>query len=81
MYWLDHNQSSTNSQKVFYCDDESDIEMLPTSRSPGEPQGYKSVDPTVVQNAPVVIGSQCLVISTGEVYMLNSQDIWAKIGG
>ena len=29
----------------------------------------------------VAIGSTCLVIATGDVYMLNSQRSWEKIGG
>ena len=81
MYWLDHNQSSTASQKVFYADTDNDVLNLPTSKSRGVEQNYRYSDPTFDGSAPVEFGSQCMVISTGEVYMLNSQDIWERIGG
>ena len=29
----------------------------------------------------VAIGSDCLVIATGDVYILNSTRTWAKLGG
>ena len=81
MYWLDQTQSSTNSQKLFYADTESDIENLPTSKKFGVKQDYTYTDPTVEAERPVLIGSQCLVIETGDIFMLNSNNIWTKIGG
>lgn len=82
MYWLDHNQSTTEVQKVFYADTEADIENLPTSKKRGVKQDHKYPDPSFGDGThPVEIGSQCIVIDTGEVYMLKSDDTWGRIGG
>lgn len=70
-YFLDHNSNYVPSgQKVFYCDEPSDIDNLPTSKKEGAPQNG-----TVTDNK-VQPGSSCLCISTGDLYILNSNDEW-----
>ena len=81
MYWLNPNQSTTNECKSFVCDTVDDIQNLPTSEKWGVEQDYKYTDPQEVGNKPVAIGSDCLVIMTGDVYMLKSDNQWAPIGG
>ena len=74
-YFIDYNNSYVPGKQVsFFCDTPDDIQNLPTSRREGVPQsGDTSVDDKVVA------GSTCLCISTGDVYMLNSNDEWVKL--
>lgn len=76
MYWLDSKQSAGTNQKTFFCDSTADISNLPTITSDGEKQGD---DP--VSNKKVGLGSTCLVVGTGDVYMLDSNNEWTKLGG
>ena len=78
MYWIDINttpkQTPRGEQRAFFADAVSDISNLPTSSTLGVKQGddeesYKCVLP----------GATCLVIATGELYMLDSTDTWVKI--
>ena len=82
MYWLDENDAQVdNSQKAFFADDVSDIENLPTAKSWGAEQDYRYSNPDIKYNYPVQYGSTCFVIATADVYMLNSKNIWTKVGG
>ena len=78
MYWIDENSSPKGTprgeQKSFFADAVSDIANLPTSSALGVKQGddeesYKCVLP----------GASCFVIATGDLYILNSSDVWTKI--
>ena len=78
MYWIDENSSPKGTprgeQKSFFADAVSDIANLPTSSTLGVKQGddeesYKCVLP----------GASCFVIATGDLYILNSSDVWTKI--
>ena len=79
MYWIDVNTTSpATSQKNFFADSASDVANLPTMTTWGK--GPESVtDPTL--NKPVFKGSTCLIIDTGEVYLLDSDNNWTKLGG
>lgn len=80
MYWLDSTQQYTGSptQRDFFCDTSSDIEMLPTAEREGVQQGDDTISCQKVEK-----GSTCLCISPVALYILNSQDEWkeAKKGG
>lgn len=68
MYWIEENSSQGTNQKTYFADGTSDVASLPVVQ-PGK------------NNNEVAIGSKCLVIATGDVYVLGSNNIWAKIGG
>ena len=72
MYWID----GTLKQVMFIADSASDVSNLPTMTSEGNQQGDDNVS-----NKKVAMGSKCLIIETGEVYILNSSNQWVKIGG
>lgn len=78
MYWIDINatpkQTPRGEQRAFFADAVSDVSNLPTSSTLGVKQGddnesFKCVLP----------GATCLVIATGEVYILNSSNVWTKL--
>lgn len=78
MYWIDINatpkQTPRGEQRAFFADVVSDVSNLPTSSTLGVKQGdddesYKCVLP----------GATCLVIATGELYILNSSNVWTKL--
>ena len=52
-----------DGQMSFYADTEADVANLPTSQT----------------SQDVKKGSDCFVIETSDVYILNSQDTWVKI--
>jgi hypothetical protein len=72
MYWID----GTLKQVMFIADSASDVNNLPTMTTEGTQQGVDNVS-----NNKVAMGSKCLIIPTGEVYILNSSNQWVKIGG
>ena len=78
MYWIDTSSNSSMrgvpAQISFYCDDQSDISNLPTSSTEGVQQGD---DTTSCRKCAK--GSQCLCLSSSEVYMLNSNDEWLSL--
>lgn len=76
MYWIDTSnatQATSSRVKYFICDDEQDIQTLPTSQAEGTPQGDS------VTHLPCSKGSTCTCISPASVYMLNSRDEWKKL--
>lgn len=74
MYWRSKPEISSR-QKSFFADAAVDIQNLPTSTTEGTPQ---QVDPEA--HKCVDIGSDCVVIATGDVYILGSNG-WAVLGG
>lgn len=75
MYYIDHNNSYLPARQINYiADNPDDVTKLPTSITKGEPQPNDST-----AHLEVSYGSQCLVISTGELYILNSQDEWVSV--
>ena len=74
-YWI--NQSGSDNRpnwRQFYCDTDTDVENLPTSRSNGVKQDGDST-----ASEACSIGSECLVLDSASVYVLNSSDKWIKI--
>lgn len=77
MYWIDASSSvSGGNQKTFCCDTESDINNLPTTTTEGAVQAGNNV-----VNQRVEMGSKCMVVETGELYILGSSNTWDKVGG
>ena len=69
MAWWESPKSQLNNSKErsFYADAEADVANLPTSED-DYPDG---VEP----------GSDCLVIETANIYMLDSTRTWSPMGG
>lgn len=69
------NTGEKNRQVQFVCDTEADIAGLPTSVTEGSPS-------VAVGNAyqRVAIGSMALCIDTGDLYVLDTNNIWSKFG-
>lgn len=78
MYWINETDTGrlySNSKQIpFYCDEDSDVSMLPTESAPGVQQGEDTVS-----CRPCGKGSQCLSIGSGSLYILNSRDEWKQI--
>ena len=74
-YWINQSGNSTRPNwRQFYCDTDTDINNLPTSSR----QGIKQEgDSSAHQSCSV--GSECLVLDTTRVYILNSSDVWREI--
>ena len=75
MYIYDDNVVfNLNENRIaFLCDETADISTLPTTTQPGT-----QMAPNNVSCDPVDAGSMAYIISTGDVYMLNSLDSWIK---
>lgn len=75
-YWINDTARYSPSRQIqFFMDSDSDKSDLPTSSAEGEPQ-----DDTVTHKK-VGKGSTALSISSGKVFMLDSEDNWTEIGG
>lgn len=78
MYWIDINtapkQTPRGEQKAFFADAVADIANLPKTTAYGVKQGDDEDS-----CKPVLAGSSCFVIATGEVYILDSTETWTKI--
>lgn len=74
-YWINQAGNSTRPNwRQFYCDADSDIANLPTSAAEGIKQDSDST-----AHKACSVGSECLVLGTTSVYILNSSDEWGKI--
>ena len=76
-YWYDDTSSRANTSRRcvnYIADTESDINDLPTSTTEGAVQGNDTTLHRCVDK-----GSSCLVIDTGAVYMLNSNNQWVQL--
>ena len=81
MYWIDKSTLGYEAmvkagQTPFMADSTSDIANLPTMASEGVQQGNDTES-----NKKVKPGASCFVIATADVYVLNSEDVWAVLGG
>lgn len=79
MFWIQEIGTNKNNSKykLFYAEEESDINNLPTQKNNGV-----QINGDTVSNCPVAAGSECVVLSTGNVYVLwKSTDTWTKFGG
>ena len=76
MFWYDDTFyifADEPNRVAFIADGTSDIANLPTTTTPGVPQGADNVS-----FEPVTAGSVVFIISTSDVYMLDSTDTWVK---
>lgn len=69
MFWIQEMGSKNNNSayRLFYAEYESDISLLPTSQT----QGQQSNGDTVA-NQKCALGSECLCIDTGDVFVLTT---------
>ena len=69
MAWWESSKSQLNNSKErsFYADAESDVSNLPTSDN-DYPDG---IEP----------GADCIVIGSGNIYILDSTRTWSPLGG
>lgn len=77
MFWIQDSNSygKPKDYKMFYADYESDIDNLPKFGIDGKQESN-----TTVENHPTGYGSECLVIETGELYILSRDDNeWKKV--
>lgn len=76
-YWFVAGSEPGASRQVqYYLDTDSDVSNLPTSTNSGVKQGNDSAS-----NLPCGKGSTALSIASGKLFILNSSDQWAEIGG
>lgn len=74
-YWINQAGNSTRPNwRQFYCDADTDIANLPTSATEGVKQDGDSA-----AHKACSVGSECLVLGTTSVYVLNSSDEWVKL--
>ena len=74
-YWI--NQAGNKNRpnwRQFYCDTDADISTLPTSTTKGTKQNGDST-----AHKCCSVGSECLVLGTTSVYVLNSSDKWVEL--
>lgn len=74
-YWINQAGNSNRADwRSFYCDEDKDVDSLPNSKEKGVLQ---DVDP--VANHCCSIGSACLSLATGNIFLLGSDDIWVPV--
>lgn len=74
-YWI--NQAGNRNRpdwRQFYCDADTDVTNLPTSKSEGVKQDGDST-----AHKRCSVGSECLVLGSTSVYVLNSSDTWVEL--
>ena len=78
-YWIQRTGTNHNNSayRLFYAETEDDINNLPTQTQKG-----LQVNDDTVANATCAAGSECVVIATGNVYVLGKKsNTWDKFGG
>lgn len=76
-YWFKAGSNSGSSRQIeFLMDSDADVSSLPTSSQNGTKQQNDDVS-----HLKCGKGSVALSIGTGNVFILNSNDFWVKIGG
>lgn len=65
---------SHSNKKSFICQTASDVYNLPTSKTPGKLESLPESD-----KEPCAIGSDALIIATGDVYVLSPADTWTML--
>lgn len=79
MFWIQQTGSKHNNSnyRLFYAETENDINNLPTQTQKGSQD-----DGDTVANSTCTAGSECVVIATGNVYVLGKEsNTWDKFGG
>lgn len=73
MFWIQDtgNKYNNSAYNLYYADYESDVKNLPTSSKEGLQDG------DTVANKRTCAGSECLVLETGNLYILRkATDTW-----
>ena len=75
-YWLNSSvKFKSKNRRAFFCDDDTDLQDLPTTLSEGkEQEGGQNVI-----NGIVEMGSVAYSIGSQSRFCLNSQGEWVKI--
>lgn len=77
MFWIEEGSNDKlRGYRLYYCETESDISVLPTTTDAGTQEPLEDVI-----NTPCTKGCEALVIQTGEVYTLTPTSGWVKLGG
>lgn len=79
MFWTQENGTNKNNSgyRLIYAEFETDIQNLPTQTTKGTQLKGNSSD-----NNVLAYGSECIVLETGNVYVLKkSTNTWDKFGG
>lgn len=63
----------SSNMREFTLDTPDDVDLLPTQEKKGKNIKY------TVENQPCATGSSAFVISTGQLFMLNSEGIWCEV--
>lgn len=71
MFWIQQTGTNHNNSayRLFYADYESDVANLPTSQEEG-----KQTNGDTVANQKTTAGSECLVLESGNLYILSKDD-------
>lgn len=76
-YWIQETGGNHNlsNYKLFYCDTESNVVDLPTAKKDGKVQ-----DGDTVSSQKCAYGSECLVLESGNLYILSKDsDEWKVV--
>lgn len=79
MFWVQETGTNHNNStyRLFYADFESDLKNLPTQNKKGT-----QYNGDTVANQTCSAGSECVVIETGNVYILGKEsNTWDRFGG
>ena len=77
MNWIQNSGNEHNAAwKRFYCDASDDIAALPTAIDKGSKD--KCVNDT--DRECCAIGSECVSLAEGKLYVLNSESSWEEFG-
>ena len=71
MFWIQQTGTNHNNSayRLFYADYETDVANLPTSQKNG-----KQDNGDTVANQKITAGSECLVLESGNLYILSKDD-------
>ena len=76
-YWINDTVKVGNARQLqFYMDADADVANLPNLTTKGAQQGEDEAS-----NLPCGKGSTAFSIGSGSVFILNSSNVWTKIGG
>ena len=76
-YWINATTRANNARQLqFYIDTDADVTTLPTISNFGVQQGDDTIS-----FLPCGKGSTALSIASGNIFILNSNGSWIKIGG
>lgn len=70
MFWIQQTGTNHNNSnyRLFYVDKEQDINSMPTDKTEGTQDNGDTV-----ANKTVALGSEALVLETGNLYILSSE--------